>query len=365
MESFSVKDYFSNRLNPQAYQKLRFFGDDYCGFNLKSGIVNNLNGLVGSSEAHIIHEVNDSFFCWHPIFILDLCDRLGPNPALWDNSRLSTYLNARVAHAEKSFGYRRDSSVLEIKNRDVISLHSSKGMYRYGHLHDYLQQLWFFVKRPDIASQLKKPLILLSDPSPILSFDNHLRSIGLDFDYAFLNPSIIEYVKADSLWRCISPAYYTDIHPEYYDKVIMQQVHAMGAPICPDNRYNIYVSRVGYDSLTSTHLERRVLNERDLVASLKGLGFVILDGKTKLPEIVKYVSSAKSLVSIHGSFLVNAIYAPSDCKIVELSNKHGDTSFKDKYKRCADYSIINVARDENWNIEVPLSLIINALDGKT
>jgi len=74
----------------------------------------------------------------------------------------------------------------------------------------------------------------------------------------------------------------------------------------------IYVSR-----RQATH--RRILNEAELIASLRALGFVVVALETlSLAEQYKLFATAEVVVAPHGAGLTNLIHAPAGCSLVEL-----------------------------------------------
>lgn len=74
----------------------------------------------------------------------------------------------------------------------------------------------------------------------------------------------------------------------------------------------IYVSR-----RQATH--RRILNEAELIASLRSFGFVAVALESlSLAEQYKLFATAEVVVAPHGAGLTNLIHAPAGCSLVEL-----------------------------------------------
>jgi capsular polysaccharide biosynthesis protein len=78
----------------------------------------------------------------------------------------------------------------------------------------------------------------------------------------------------------------------------------------------IYLSR-------SSQQRRRLVNEAELAARLKGLGFVAVQPeRLSVAEQAAWFSAARCVVAPHGAGLTNLVFAPPDAPVLELFHPH-------------------------------------------
>lgn len=92
---------------------------------------------------------------------------------------------------------------------------------------------------------------------------------------------------------------------------------------CSINRQGsdrIYISR-------RQAAQRRVRNERDIIPILLDLNFQIVELEgVPVQQQSEMFSKASVVVSIHGAALSNILFAPENCKVVELRLKSDDAN---------------------------------------
>lgn len=92
-------------------------------------------------------------------------------------------------------------------------------------------------------------------------------------------------------------------------------VRRVGPAENPPKQRLLYVTREGDVS----HSIRQLVNEGELLARLLPLGFeVVRPGTLAFDDQVRLFAGAKLLVSPHGSALMNLIFAPTGCGVVDL-----------------------------------------------
>jgi capsular polysaccharide biosynthesis protein len=82
--------------------------------------------------------------------------------------------------------------------------------------------------------------------------------------------------------------------------------------ICPKPFKKIYFKR-------SDVVERKLLNEVEIIEALRQNGFEITDpGQLSLTEQVSLMAEAKVIVSAHGAALINLLFCPNGTSVIEL-----------------------------------------------
>jgi hypothetical protein len=94
----------------------------------------------------------------------------------------------------------------------------------------------------------------------------------------------------------------------------------------------IYVSR-------SKTRNRRVLNETDVIALLKTMGFeVVYNEDLSIPEQIRIYMEATHIISPHGSNLVNIAFCQPGVKVLEIRFKEHTSNYKSTYMDLTHYA---------------------------
>ncbi len=86
-----------------------------------------------------------------------------------------------------------------------------------------------------------------------------------------------------------------------------------------EDRVNILISREGQPKRTLRDFDKlhKLLMENTLNWTRDREKWVIFDGMN-IEETIKLFSKAKLIVGVHGAGLVNSVYSPKDCKVIEI-----------------------------------------------
>ncbi|MGF1923522.1 MAG: glycosyltransferase family 61 protein [Bacteroidia bacterium] len=171
---------------------------------------------------------------------------------------------------------------------------------------------WFCDTIPRLFSmrELLKDYILLLPDSP------YVRNVGLpSLDFFGLNPAGIEYVQdfEHVKMKNLSIVTYTCLSGYINDKVMADMQERISSQLHgPIATNKIYVTR------DRTHY-RKVLNEPEIWDVVKNNGYDIVRFEDfTWKEQVAIASSAKSMVSMHGAGLVNAMFMNRGSAVLEF-----------------------------------------------
>lgn len=244
-------------------------------------------------------------------------------------------------------------------NKPCIWLPSNFGFYPFGHLHDYLQKMYFL---QDVIKKTPDLTFLCSRHNNISNFYDHLSAlsgINAETDNVVVLSRQVKY-KVKELYCGRSPAGVANYTKESYEWVKKAYHDFFKNSICQDNETNgvkLYLSR--------NHIhpgKRSVLNEVEVLEYLQAEGFEILYGNEKLREIVNKFSQATVIIGPHGSLFANTIYCNKNCKILEFCpDNRIDKSFYSKLKHANDYTWIESKADGNFNISIDIERVKNFL----
>lgn len=99
-------------------------------------------------------------------------------------------------------------------------------------------------------------------------------------------------------------------------------------------RRRLYVSRAGARS-------RRILNEESLLPVLHEFGFEVVNSEElDFAAQVRLFASAEAVVGPHGAGLTNILFAPPDCKVLEI--------FEPAYVPAMYYFLADIIEQEYW-----------------
>lgn len=107
-------------------------------------------------------------------------------------------------------------------------------------------------------------------------------------------------------------------YPGYYHPELMKETAQLISKSFKDEKHKerkIYITR-------KSALRRKILNEDEIIAVVKGYGFEVLDfDLINFKEQVEIVSSSSILVSLHGAALTNMMFMNSGSTIIEFLPK--------------------------------------------
>jgi capsular polysaccharide biosynthesis protein len=122
-----------------------------------------------------------------------------------------------------------------------------------------------------------------------------------------------EQIVADTL---IVPAIPTrgDTFSPWVCNFIRGKMLRIASPI--ENNYNIYISRKNAQS-------RRIINEEEIIELLQAFNFktVFLEDLS-IQEQITIMSSAKTIITPHGSALANVVFCNPETHVIEIFNEH-------------------------------------------
>jgi capsular polysaccharide biosynthesis protein len=217
------------------------------------------------------------------------------------------------------------------------------GFHAFGHLFDSLQRLLAISE-----AERKKSTVIHSNPTRIVGFSDHLSMFGVTSERLYHLATDVIVPKLVVVPWAAPPA---QIAKENFQPIF----EAYTRDVPPSRPRRLYLSR--------NHVRpgsRMVLNEGEVLQTLEARGFEVLRGTEPLRDIVNAFNRAEFITGAHGSLLANAMFCNPKAKIVEYCPRNRpDYSFKRKEKLTKDYTHKLIDADENFNVSLPISDILN------
>lgn len=309
-------------------------------------------GLLLSSEGQLLLETLDEHIYWTPSTMSSsyIQEDKKFNPIVVKERVASLSLLANELKVVAS----RNSKIIRLPSSHLyIDLSHPFGWYAFGHLFDSLQRLYSIKDFPSFTTN-GKVKFLISRYDRVNDFLLHLsvllaRSISQE-DFVELDQNSVYHVP--QLIKPSMQSLYTNFTDEVYSWLIDKYVDYF--KVSHSYEKKIY--------LTRNHVKpgrRGVNNEEPLLDRLRSEGFLIVDGKESLSEIVKIFSSAGLVVGPHGSLFANTIFCGPKTKIIEFCPRNRpDVSFLSKTKFAKDYVHLLVDADNLFNIDLTYEDIV-------
>lgn len=238
------------------------------------------------------------------------------------NPEMSEYL--RVSAANGRTILQLDTPRAEVKDASFL-LGGSRNYYHW--MLDYFPRLGIAEAAPSLPLLINRDLTRFQREclDHLGIAETRLVSVAM--------PSIIQCAK---LVAPLATCHEQELHPDaarwLRDKFI--------EPVPPKRRARIYVSRA--DAML-----RRVVNEGELVAALRGLDFeIVVPGMITVSDQARAFSQAEIIIGPHGSGLTNIVFAPEGAHVVELSaTRRRHPTFIEKLARGLH---LNFHRVQGW-----------------
>lgn len=130
-------------------------------------------------------------------------------------------------------------------------------------------------------------------------------------------PEIVYYNGVENEDRPPEPSDVVVSHPLAHEELILPVRRKLLGTFSPSYPFRkVYVSR-------SRSRIRRLINEEDILPTLKASGFEIVyfEGMS-LVEQIRLMQETCILAGVHGSNMVNILFLPTTSKVIELMNEH-------------------------------------------
>jgi hypothetical protein len=334
---------------------------DYCFTSTKpieffdEAILTKRLSLICDPGYNLHPNVHDEHIHWQPLFVGSKRVLL-PSKDDRDveiNDRLK-WLQQEARLAARS---ERLLDLTQISCKTVYLMHCF-GWYPYGHFFDTIQRLFNLIGK-DSFRDLR--FAICGDTARVSSFMSHLEMFGIYAEQLTSFPSQIDSIRLNNLIvpnSIAEPSQYTPDSINWLRKTYLESNQFLRAAGLLDRLFHVDkpLALVLDRSGTGT---RYISNQSDLAAKLERMGYkvIILTGAEPLIIHLYLFSKAAIVVSPHGSMMVNTIFCPPTCHVVEFIPAERRTLHFLRQCKPAKHTAFVMHSDENLSLKVNLDWI--------
>jgi hypothetical protein len=216
--------------------------------------------------------------------------------------------------------------------------------YEYGHFFDTFQKI-------SLVNNIEKyDSVLINNTSKVSEFETHLHVLGLShLNIIEKRPNVLNnFEKLTYIFPIGNTANFTTDSYEF-----VRAKYYKYFDIVDDKKPDLKIFFTRRPPLT-----RYLSNYDEIESYLKSRDVLVFDGTESIETIVNSFSRASHVAAIHGSTLANSVFGNKHTKYLEFCpSKRLDVTFVNKYKYQLDYKQMLFDTADDFNIELPLSIL--------
>lgn len=321
------------------------FTSQATSYYFNEATITRMWGIICNKDYEPMSLVHDEHIHWQPLLADKRDISLMPSQYEYD---------AEISRRQEWLGREAKNSVngkrLEAADQSgaTIYLMHCFMWYPYGHFFDSMQRILNIPKDIHLPSSR---FLICDSTSRVSSFMDHMSAFGISTDQLQVIPRGYDSIRVSNLVVPNSVA-----EPSQYTNDSMTRIRELylssSSFLSMDKYFDAWASLHGKLALVldrSSTGSRYIVNQDQIVSALEKKGYhcVILKGNEPFSLMLQLFSRASLVFSPHGSMMVNTIFCPEDCKVIEVIPRERVTLHFIRQCKPASHSAFIIASQES------------------
>lgn len=310
----------SEYISDTAFLKTDYaFKSNATSYYFDQAIITRQWGLVCDLSYTPFGHVHDEHIYWQPLLAGRKDTSLMPNQSEFESE---------IAQREEWLSKESRSKI----NENCLDTSSHKGAtiylmhcfmwYPYGHFFDCIQRIFHI---PDDIHIPSSRFLICESTSRVSSFMDHLNTFGVNADQLQVVPRGYESIRVSNLIvpdSVAEPSQYTNESITRIRNLYLSSNLLKSMEKCLTLR-SLFDKKLALILDRSSTGSRYIANQDQIVSVLEKMNYfcIVLTGSEPFGLMLFLFSRADLVFSPHGSMMVNTIFCPEQCKIIEAIPK--------------------------------------------